>query len=38
MIEKTWLQSRCLEMGGRSDSDIPTFGYTPHCELFEIWL
>jgi hypothetical protein len=22
MIEKTWLQSRCLEMDGRSDSDI----------------
>jgi hypothetical protein len=25
----TWLQSRCLEMDCRSDSDIPAFGCMP---------
>jgi hypothetical protein len=34
MIQKTWLQSSLVEMDGRSDSDIPAFGYMPHCSLF----
>jgi hypothetical protein len=29
MIQETWLPSRCLAMGGRSDSDIPAFSGTP---------
>jgi hypothetical protein len=28
MLHISFYRSRCLAMDGRSDSDIPTFGYT----------